>query len=192
VISSSEKYNVILADPPWSYRDKCNSGKRGASHKYRCMTMRDLLAMRDDVLSVAAEDCFLFMWAPTTHTIEARKLIEGWGFRFRAARAWTWIKTTSKGGLAWGMGTLTRSNPEDVWCGVRGKPKRASAGVHSVIMAPRREHSRKPDELYDAIEKLCGPGPKLELFAQQRWPGWDQHGNEIDKFKAISAILSGS
>ncbi len=176
------KYKVILADPPWSYRDKCHSGKRGASYKYTCMRKQELHAMRDSILSVADDDCFLFVWAPTTHTIEARNLITAWGFRPRAARAWTWIKTTSKGGLAWGMGTLTRSNPEDVWCGVRGKPKRASASVHSVIMAPRREHSRKPDEIYARIEQLCGPGPKLELFARQRWLGWDQWGDECDRF----------
>ena len=175
----SSKYRVILADPPWRYRDKCNSGKRGASHKYNCMSMRDLLSMRNDVLSVADNDCFLFVWAPTTHSTEARNLIDCWGFRFHAARVWTWVKTTRSGGLAWGMGTLTRSNPEDVWCGMRGNPKRASAGVHSVIMAPRREHSRKPDELYGEIEKLCGPGSKLELFARHRWPGWDAWGHGI-------------
>jgi site-specific DNA-methyltransferase (adenine-specific) len=181
-----KEYKVILVDPPWSFRDKQMAGHRGACCKYKTMSNRQLYALREYVVGVADEDCFLFVWAPTTHTIEAKKLISAWGFQPKQQRAFTWIKTTVNNKLFWGMGTLTRSNPEDVWCGVRGKPKRASASVHSVIMAQRREHSRKPDEIYTRIENLCGPGPKLEMFARQRWPGWDAHGDEINLYRTLT------
>lgn len=177
------KYNVILADPPWSYRDRCHSGKRGVGFKYPTMALAEISMMRPLIDNMAADTCWLFLWAPTTMTDEAFKVIKDWGFRRLRQRVFTWIKRTSrKNNLFWGMGTVTRSNPEDVWCGIRGNPVRASASVHSVIEASVREHSRKPDEIYRRIDQLCGPVPKIELFARQRWPGWDQLGDQCDYF----------
>ena len=80
------------------------------------------------------------------------------------------------------MGHTTRQNAEYVVLGRRGKPRRLRKDVHQLIIQPRREHSRKPDELYARVERYC-TGPYLELFARQRRPGWDCWGNEIDKFE---------
>lgn len=169
-----KKYRVILADPPWSYRDKCAAGKRGVSFKYPCMSLAEICRLGPQVTALSDEQAWCFMWAPTTHANEAQMVLSAWGFRVLRQRAFTWVKTTKSGALAWGMGTLTRSNPEDVWCGMRGHPRRASAAVHSVILAPRREHSRKPDEIYERIEALCGDVPRVELFSRCARPGWDQ------------------
>jgi N6-adenosine-specific RNA methylase IME4 len=168
------KYRVILADPPWSYRDKCGSGQRGVAFKYPCMGLDEICRLGPQVTALSDEAAWCFVWAPTTHVAEAWMILAAWGFRALRQRAFTWVKTTMSGGLAWGMGTLTRSNPEDVWCGVRGRPRRVSAAVHSVIMAPRREHSRKPDEIYERIEALCGDVPRVELFSRCARPGWEQ------------------
>jgi N6-adenosine-specific RNA methylase IME4 len=69
----------------------------------------------------------------------------------------------------------------------RGKPKRLSKGVREVVLAPRREHSRKPEEIYPAVESLVA-GPYLELFARQSRAGWDCWGNQTDHFAASTPL----
>ena len=82
-----------------------------------------------------------------------------------------------------GNGYGTRHNAEICWLGRRGKPQRKSKGVRELIVAPIREHSRKPDEVYQRIETLCA-GPYVELFARQQWPGWICVGDQVEKFSA--------
>jgi site-specific DNA-methyltransferase (adenine-specific) len=84
------------------------------------------------------------------------------------------------------MGHYSRSNSEVCVLAVRGKPKRIDAGVHQVIMSPVRAHSQKPDEQYGLIERLMGDLPRIELFARQRWPGWDSWGDEVPE-EVVSA-----
>ena len=81
--------------------------------------------------------------------------------------------------LFWGMGRWTRANAELCLIATKGKPKRQSAKVHSVVISKIREHSRKPDEVRDKIVELCGNLPKIELFARQQVEGWDCWGNEV-------------
>ena len=81
-----------------------------------------------------------------------------------------------------GNGYGTRQNSEICWLGRRGSPRRKAKDVRELIIAQRREHSRKPDEQYERIEALCA-GPYVELFARQRRPGWTAWGDQIDHFK---------
>ena len=109
---------------------------------------------------------------------EALDLIEAWGFKYKTI-AFNWIKQNKSGaGLFWGLGNWTRSNSEICLLAIRGKPKRISAAVHSVVMAPVQKHSQKPDEVRERIVKLVGDVPRIELFARQSAPGWDCWGNE--------------
>jgi N6-adenosine-specific RNA methylase IME4 len=85
-----------------------------------------------------------------------------------------------------GMGYWTRANTEPCLLAVRGKPRRLNADVRMGIIAPRREHSRKPDGIHERIERLVA-GPYIELFACQKRPGWDCWGNQTDKFAAAVA-----
>jgi N6-adenosine-specific RNA methylase IME4 len=80
-----------------------------------------------------------------------------------------------------GTGYWTRANPELCLLFTRGKPKRLSAAVRKLMIAPRREHSRKPDQQYQDIEQLVG-GPYLELFARTEREGWTSWGNQTGKF----------
>ena len=80
-----------------------------------------------------------------------------------------------------GLGYWTRANSEPCLLATRGKPKRLNADVRQGIIAPRREHSRKPDEVHGRIERLVA-GPYLELFARAERPGWTVWGNETTKF----------
>ena len=107
------------------------------------------------------------------------------GLHCFSGAAFTWVKQNKKStGWFMGCGYGTRHNIEICWLGRRGKPKRLSKGVRELIVAPRREHSRKPDEQYERIEGLC-PGPYVELFARQRWPGWYAWGNELERFDRV-------
>lgn len=171
-------YQVIYADPAWSYRDRCNAGKRGAAHKYQTMTDEEIYAM--PVHRLAAPDSVLFLWATYPKLAEALRCISAWGFRYKT-QGFTWIKMTRRGTPAIGMGHGTRANAELCLRAVRGKGlPRADAGVSSVILAPRGRHSEKPAETRDRIVRLYGDLPRVELFARQRIKGWDAWGNEID------------
>lgn len=173
-----KKYQVILADPPWTYRDKANSGQRGAGHKYPCMELADLLQL--PVKRLAADDCVLFMWHVPVMPLEALKVMEAWGFRLVTMKGFTWHKLNPKAGTSFmGMGNWTRANTEDCLIAVRGHPKRIDGSVRQFIESPRGRHSAKPAEVRDRIVQLVGDVPRIELFARQAAPGWDSWGNEL-------------
>ena len=173
-----KKYNVIYVDPPWGYQNKAT--RAAADKHYDTMTIEELKQMpiTRGVGCLAADDCALFMWATFPMLREALDLIEAWGFKYKTI-AFNWIKQNKSGaGLFWGLGNWTRSNSEICLLAIRGKPKRISAAVHSVVMAPVQKHSQKPDEVRERIVKLVGDVPRIELFARAAAPGWDCWGNE--------------
>jgi len=180
-------YGVILIDPPWAF--KTFSGKTGTPHRsaedhYETMSVKDMAGI--PLADMAAKDCALFMWVVDSHIDVAIELARAWGFRFKT-RAFTWRKLTATGTARIGMGYWTRKQTEICLLFTRGKPRRLSKGVREIIDAPRREHSRKPEEQYGRIEALVA-GPYLEMFARQRRPGWDVWGNETDKFSTPEVV----
>ena len=166
-------YGAILADPPWDFRAWSDKGK-GRSPNYPTMVFESLFSL--PVADKAAPDAALFLWTVDSHLQTALTLIDAWGFIYKTI-AFIWVKPSI------GMGYWSRKEAEVCLLATRGKPKRLHADVRQVISAPRREHSRKPDQIYASIERLVG-GPYLEMFARQRWPGWDQYGDQVDKFEA--------
>jgi len=173
----SKKYNIIYADPPWSYRDKALAGNRGAGCKYSVQSaewINDLPVGR-----IAAPDCALFLWATMPKLNEIFPvLFEKWGFEYKTC-AFTWVKR-NKISPSWfmGMGRWTRANAELCLLATRGTPKRLSAGVHSVIDSPIAGHSGKPAETRTRIVELMGDLQRIELFARQSAPGWDCWGDQ--------------
>jgi len=130
---------------------------------------------------LAAENCAHFMWVTGPFIPKGIKLLQAYGFKYRNI-AFTWIKQNRKAKtLFTGMGHYTRSNPEFVIMGIKGRMERKSASVHSVLMAPMIEHSAKPPEVRDRIVELFGDIPRLELFARSKCPGWEQTGLELDE-----------
>ena len=171
-------YGAILADPPWHWKARSPKGEdRSAKNHYDVMEIRDIKLI--DV--PAADDCVLFLWAIDPMLPDAFSLIKAWGFTYKTV-AFTWAKINESGKDPIGGGYWTRANPEMCLLATRGKPKRLNADVRQLLMAPRREHSRKPDEVYGRIEALVD-GPYLEMFARQTHPGWDSMGNEVGKFE---------
>jgi N6-adenosine-specific RNA methylase IME4 len=178
------KYGAILIDPPWRFRTWNDTNQdRAASRYYDLMTLDKIKAL--PVLDLAADNCCLFTWACNPMVPEALDCIRAWGFKYKTV-AFTWAKRTTTDN-AWhiGLGYWNRQNTEQCFLGTRGHPKRKAKNVRQLIVAPRREHSRKPDEVYARIEALVD-GPYLEMFARQRWPGWDAWGNETEKFPAAA------
>ena len=172
------KNEIILADPPWMYRDKANAGKRGAGYKYACITIGELGALEPK--TIAAPDCALFLWATFPLLTEALWLINKWGFKYRTV-AFTWVKTNKVSkSYAFGMGNWTRSNAEVCLLATIGKPKRVNAGVQQIVQAPRLKHSAKPPKVRERIVKLMGDRPRIELFARDKAPGWEATGLELD------------
>lgn len=169
-------WGAIAADPPWGFRTYANNNvapARGAQ-PYSVMSIDDIKAL--PVGNVAAPNSLLFMWTVSHLQREAFDVAEAWGFK-PVSVAFVW----DKGRM--GMGYWTRQEVEICHLFKRGKPRRKSRGVRSLIKAPRREHSRKPDEQYQRIERLVD-GPYLELFARQAWPGWTAWGNQVGKFES--------
>lgn len=174
-----KKYSIIYADPPWSYQ---NRGTRAAASKhYDTMTIEDIKRMGVGAAGggIANEDCVLFMWATFPMLREALDVIEAWGFSYKTV-AFNWVKQNRNGnGIFMGLGNWTRSNSEICLLATKGKPKRISGSVRSVVLSPLQQHSRKPAEIRDRIVELMGDLPRIELFARETAPGWDSWGNEV-------------
>ena len=140
---------------------------------------------------LAAKDSVLFIWITWPILIDALDLIKAWGFTYKTC-AFSWMKAHAGQielfdeavAVQVGLGYWTRANSDVCLLATRGRPKRLNADVRQGIIAPRREHSRKPDGIHERIERLVA-GPYLELFARQQRPGWTVWGNETDKFKPI-------
>lgn len=170
------RFGAIVADPPWSFRTyskKDVAPARGAQ-PYSVMSLADIKAL--PVADVAAPNSLLFMWTVSHLQAAAIEVAAAWGFK-PVSVAFVW----DKGRM--GMGYWTRQEVEICHLFKRGSPRRLGKGVRQVIRAPRREHSRKPDEVYGRVESLVG-GPYLELFARQAWAGWSSWGNQTDKYVA--------
>lgn len=175
---SAGSYGALLVDPPWSFKGYTaeTTPHRSPDEPYPVMSLGDLAML--PVKQLAARDCVLFMWTISSHMNQSFELGEWWGFKYKA-RAFEWFKTTKDGlGTKMGMGHWTRQESETVLLFTRGSPKRLDKGVRSSIFAPVRQHSRKPDEIYGQIERLVA-GPYAELFATQRWQGWDSWGDGL-------------
>jgi len=171
------KYNIVYADPPWSYRTwNAKGGHKSASAHYTTMSVEDIKAL--PVQNLAADDCALFLWATYPNLPEAFSVITAWGFTYKTV-AFTWVKINKNGTPFVGLGYWTRANAEICLLATKGSIRRVNKSVQQVILSPRREHSRKPDEARDRIVQLMGDIPRIELFARQNTPGWDVWGIDV-------------
>jgi N6-adenosine-specific RNA methylase IME4 len=172
----SRRYPIILADPPWHEITWSHKGKgRSASAHYDTMTLDAIKAL--PIADLSARHGWLILWTTWPMLRHAMDVADAWGYTY-SSDAFLWIKST-KGktkdgsGLRAGGGHTTRKCSEMSILARRGKGvPRKSKAIKDVIIAPRREPHRKPDEQYTRIEAVYD-GPYLELFARYRWPGWN-------------------
>ena len=175
------RFGTILADPPWRFQN--STGKVAPEHKrlsrYGTMPLEDICAL--PVSDVAADVCHLYLWVPNALLAEGLQVMKEWGFTYKSNLVWHKVRKDG-GSDGRGVGFYFRNVTELILFGVRGKNARTLAPGRSqvnLLATQKREHSRKPDELYPIIE-ACSPGPFLELFARGAQPGWDVWGNQAD------------
>lgn len=174
-------FRAILADPPWRFELRSDKGEaKSAQAQYACMSVGEIMTL--PVEALAARNAALFLWATFPLLPEALQTMRAWGFEYKTGAAWAKQSKTGRK-LAFGTGYLFRSAAELLLVGTRGDPQATSRSVRNLILAPVREHSRKPDQAHDMVEQLFA-GPYVELFARQRRPGWQSWGNETEKFAA--------
>lgn len=174
-------FKAVHLDPPWDYEVRSEKGEgRGAIQHYDTMTLDDIMSL--DIPIIAAKDCVLFLWTTDTHMEQAFSCLKVWGFKYKTV-GFYWVKLNKDGTPYMGLGHWTRANPETCLLATRGTPHRMATDVRRLIMAPRREHSRKPDETYEGIMQLVR-GPYVDLFGRSQRPGWTVAGNQSTKFSS--------
>jgi N6-adenosine-specific RNA methylase IME4/ParB-like chromosome segregation protein Spo0J len=175
-LPSDRRYAVLYADPPWHFEvyNEESGVERAAGNHYSTMSLDEICAL--PVLDLATDAAVLFMWTTAPHLQESFQVLAAWGFEYKTNIVWVKDKI--------GLGYFVRNQHELLLVATRGDMPSPSPANRppSVISAPRREHSRKPDEAYALIEAMYPTLPKVELFARQRRPGWDVWGNETGKY----------
>lgn len=175
---------TVLADPPWQFANR--TGKMAPEHKrlsrYSTLSLNEI---KEIPVSIAcADQCHLYLWVPNALLQEGLEVMKAWGFTYKTNIVWHKIRKDG-GPDGRGVGFYFRNTTELVLFGVRGKLRTLPPGRRQVnfIKSRKREHSRKPDELYEIIE-ACSPGPYLELFARGRinnkWLVW---GNQSTAYE---------
>lgn len=173
------KYNIIYADPAWSFKNKNTGGSMvsGASAHYDVMTLDDICSL--PIQEIAADNCVLFMWWVASQPAEALQVVDAWGFTLKTMTGFNWVKKTKHGKNFFGMGFWTRQGSENCLIAVKGRPKPANHAIRAVVEAKVGKHSEKPDIFRQRIVELMGDLPRVELFARERAEGWDSWGNEV-------------
>jgi len=162
------EFDVILADPPWEF-DFSDDMTRGVENQYPTIKLEEICKLKVP----AADNSILFLWVPPTLIRQGIKVLEAWGFSYKAQLVWVKDKI--------GMGFWVRYKHELILIGGKGNiaPPEPNARPSSVIISPRKQHSQKPDELYEIIEQMYPKGKYLELYATRTRKGWASWGNEV-------------
>lgn len=193
----NDYYNIIYADPPWSYTRTIGNGTirrtDGESH-YPTMSVDSLRQIGYHVQRISRKNSALLLWATLPNLPAALQVMESWGFKYKTCWC-TWVKTNKAGNKPFfGVGYYTRSNAELCLLGVKGKIASFKNLVEdevrdgnpnalsSICIEPPRQHSRKPSIVRDNIVTFFGDVPRIELFAREQSPGWCVLGNQSDKY----------
>jgi N6-adenosine-specific RNA methylase IME4 len=176
------KFATILADPPWRFMNR--TGKVAPEHRrlsrYSTMTLDEICGL--PVEGSAAKTAHLYLWTPNALMPDALKVMEAWGFTYKANIIWHKVRKDG-GSDGRGVGFYFRNVTEMILFGTRGPNARTLGPGRSqvnMLQSRKREHSRKPDEQYRLIE-ACSPGPYLELFARGERKNWTVWGNQADE-----------
>ena len=176
-----QKFRTILADPPWQFQNR--TGKMAPEHKrlarYSTLKLDDI--KRIPVSEVAAEKAHLYLWVPNALLPDGLEVMKAWGFEYKTNIVWEKIRKDGQPDGR-GVGFYFRNVTELLLFGIRGNENRTLAPARSqvnLIRTMKREHSRKPDEIFPIIE-ACSPGPYLEMFARGLRENWTLWGNQAN------------
>ena len=181
---SNGTFRTILADPPWRFNNRTGrvAPEYRRRHRYQSLPFDEIVRL--PVNGLSSEQGHLYLWVPNALLREGLEVMEHWGFEYKTNLVWHKVRKDG-GPDGRGVGFYFRNVTELVLFGVRGAVRTSQAGRRQVniMRTQKREHSRKPDELYDIIEQ-CSPGPYLELFARHSRKGWVQWGDELSADQA--------
>lgn len=183
-----QRYGTILCDPPWRFQNRTGkvAPEHGRLRRYGTMKLEEIMSL--PVEPLALDQSHLYLWCPTALVPDGLKIMEAWGFTYKTQVYWRKIRKDG-GSDGRGVGFYFRNVVEPILFGTKGKLRTGPAGRRQVnyIESMKREHSRKPDEIYPVIE-ACSPGPYVELFARNLWPGWDVWGDEVASTIAFQGV----
>lgn len=184
------KFKTILADPPWKFTNR--TGKIAPEHKrlyrYQTMTNEDIINL--PVNQIADDSSHLYLWVPNALVSLGLEVMKSWGFTYKTNLIW--YKVRKDGGPdRRGVGFYFRNVTEMVLFGVKGKIRTLQPGrtMPNLFSSMKREHSRKPDELYPIIE-ACSPGPYIELFNRVPRNGWECWGDQTGDYEPRESIYT--
>ena len=180
-VAKGRQFGTVLADPPWRFANR--TGKVAPEHRrlarYGTMNTDDICAL--PVAQVIAPVAHCYLWVPNALLPEGLAVLRAWGFEYKSNIVWHKVRKDG-GSDGRGVGFYFRNVTELVLFGVRGRNARTLAPGRrqvNLLATRKREHSRKPDEMFPIIE-ACSPGPWLELFARGTRPGWTVWGDQAD------------
>lgn len=184
------RFGTILADPPWLFDNRTGkvAPEHRRLHRYDTMTNQEIMAL--PVRELALPKSHLYLWVPNALVMTGLQVMEAWGFTYKTNIIW--YKVRQDGGPdRRGVGFYFRNVTEIVLFGVRGSLRTLQPGrsMPNIIVSRKREHSRKPTQIYDTIEQ-CSPGPYLELFARSPRPGWTVWGDEAETYQTPDNLYS--
>lgn len=181
-VTEGQKFKTVLADPPWQFQNR--TGKVAPEHRrlsrYPTMKLDEICDL--PVESALDDTAHLYLWVPNALLPDGLRVMEAWGFQYKSNIVWHKVRKDG-GSDGRGVGFYFRNVTELILFGVRGKNARTLQPGRSqvnLLATRKREHSRKPDEIFPIIE-ACSPGPYLEMFARGVRPGWAVWGNQADE-----------
>jgi N6-adenosine-specific RNA methylase IME4 len=184
---------IIIADPPWKHKDQLPGKGRGATKHYPCMTVSQIMRLP---LPEVADDAVLFLWRVSSMVEEAYQIVRAWDFEPKSEIVWN--KSAGEDGEKdhMGMGRIVRGSHETCIVARRGKLiEPSSKRERTSFRAPIGEHSEKPEEFYQIVERLypleLWPEAHIELFARRRRDGWIQFGNELPAAEPRVCVIHG-
>ena len=180
----NKKYNIIYADPPWSFGSKSYQDRNRQmidiqKKHYSTMTEAEICSL--PVKDITNDDCILFMWVTDSHLKEGLKVIDSWGFNYKTI-GFTWVKHYESGSTCYNFSPYLLKSTEICLIGMKGKLANIKErnDIKGLVADIRTKHSKKPEEVRKRIEQMCKDLPRIELFARQKTEGWDVWGNEVD------------
>ena len=171
-MNNTKKYQIIYADPPWSYKNKRTGRdmKHGAASKYDTMPIEDICSL--PIGEIADKNSALFLWVTCPMMREGLIVMDAWGYKYKTKLYWRKI-------MGLGMGFWFRGQVEELWLGIKGKIPAFKLQIANIHQEKVRKHSQKPEYFREIIEQT-NLKPRIELFAREKHEGWDSIGYDID------------
>jgi N6-adenosine-specific RNA methylase IME4 len=186
----NRKFSTILADPPWQFKNR--TGKMAPEHKrlnrYSTLSLKEICEIP---IPIAADNpCHLYLWVPNALLPEGLEVMKAWGFLYKTNIIWHKVRKDGQPDGR-GVGFYFRNTTEMILFGIRGHQRTLAPGRSQVniIRSMKQEHSRKPEQIYDIIER-CSSGPYLELFARGTRKKWTAWGNQANNYEITWATYA--